>query len=143
MGILSHKVKITDPKSPLYGQILDGACIYIDIYHIGSGGIDLYRVTDNSGNEDRLLSTQIDVEHYEKQLRAEEIARLGADVGDTVMIDRTGGGSFKVGFSTEIPHVITKISPGGYVEFDNGEADCFRPDVRVVADYRAKEATGA
>jgi predicted aconitase with swiveling domain len=134
---MSYKVKVIDPKSPLCGQILDGACIYYDIYHRGNGGPDLFQVTDKEGNEHRLLSTQIDVDHYEKQIRDEEVALLGADVGDTVIIERTGSGSYSCGFNADEPHVITKISSCGTVYFDNGKASMFRPGVRVIKKLEA------
>jgi ABC-type lipoprotein release transport system permease subunit len=60
------------------------------------------------------------------------LKNLGADVGDTVLITRSGGGSFRQSFDLSKPHKITGINSSGYVEFDHGEAHTFRPDVKVI-----------
>ncbi|MFY0545477.1 hypothetical protein [Brevibacillus sp. H7] len=124
------KVKVTDPRSPYFGQELEGYCWYYDYLHTGDSP-DLYIVKTPEGKK-QLLSTQIDEKHYEAQELAEEIERLGANVGDTVMILRTGSGSSVAGFSTKVPHVISHISSSGTVTFDNGAATMFRPDVERV-----------
>ncbi|EGW40490.1 hypothetical protein [Desulfosporosinus sp. OT] len=124
------KVKVIDPQSPYCGQEFEGGCLYYDINHTGSSP-DLFQIKTPEG-ERRILSTSIDVEHYWNQRRDEHIKKLGANVGDTVLITRSGGGSFKQGFDLLKPHKITGINSSGYVEFDNGEATTFRPDVKVI-----------
>ncbi len=125
------KVKITDPNHPCCGQELEGGRIYFDIYHRG-GKPDLYQVKASEGGIYRLLTDQIDEGHYEAQEIAREVERLGANVGDTVLITRMGSGSSNANFDIKEPHVITKISPSGSVEFDDKEASGFRPDVTVI-----------
>jgi len=125
-----NKVKIIDPSNSYFGQELDGYCWYYDHLHTGDSQ-DVYIVKTPEG-EKQLLSTQIDVEHYEAQDLAKEIERLGANVGDTVKILRTGSGGSVAGFSTKVPHVISHISSSGTVTFDNGAATMFRPDVERV-----------
>ncbi|MFX3631871.1 MAG: hypothetical protein ACE3L7_07300 [Candidatus Pristimantibacillus sp.] len=122
-------VRITDTNHKYFGQELPGGCVYYDINHVGDGGPDLYHIVTPEG-ERRILSTQIDEEHYNDQGRDEGLKRLGAKVGDVVMITRSGSGSSKAGFSTKVPHTITAICKyGDDVTFDNGEARMFRPDV--------------
>jgi hypothetical protein len=123
------KVKVTNPNSPYCGQEFEGGCIYYDIHHTGNSP-DLFVIKTPDG-EKRILSTSIDTEHYWEQRRQEHIKKLGANVGDTVLITRSGGGSFKRGFDISKPHKITGINTSGYVEFDGGEAKTFRPDVTV------------
>ncbi len=125
------KVKIIDSTHECFGQELEGGIIYNDIYHRG-GRPDLYQVKTPEGKIYRLLTDQIDAEHYAAQEIAEEVERLGAVVGDTVMITRLGSGSQRAGFDFTIPHVVTKISASGNVEFDHGAASGFRPDVQVM-----------
>lgn len=125
------KVKIIDPKHPCFGQELEGGIIYFDYYHRG-GRPDLYQVKTAEGEIYRLLTDQIDAAHYEAQEIARETARIGASVGDTVLITRLGSGSQKAGFDFSIPHIITKIDSSGHVEFDDGAACGFRPDVQVI-----------
>jgi len=129
---MSKRVKVTDPKSKYFGQEFDGGRIYFDIYYTGNGP-DLFQIKTPDGSK-RVLSTQIDTEHYENQELTEELERLGANVGDTVIITRSGGGCFRANFDMNLPHKITNIDCSGHVEFDNGEAKCFRPDVNVVMD---------
>lgn len=118
------KVRINDPNSEYFGQEFDGGCVYYDLYHTGSSP-DLYIVKTPDG-ERRYLSTQIDEDHYKAQLFTEEVERLGAKVGDKVIITRTGGGTFRAGFKADEPHIITGIDYLGYVKFDNGTAECFK-----------------
>lgn len=126
------KVKIIDPTHECFGQELEGGIIYNDIYHRG-GRPDLYQVKTPDGKIYRLLTDQIDAEHYAAQEIAEGVERLGAVVGDTVMITRLGSGSQRAGFDFAVPHVVTKISASGNVEFDHGAASGFRPEVELVA----------
>lgn len=125
------KVKVIDPKHPLFGQEVEGGIIYYDIYHKG-GRPDLYQVKDDSGKSYRLLTDQIDEEHYYAQEIAEEVERIGANVGDTVLIIDPKSNHSRAGFEWNKPHVITKIDPSGNVEFDHGMASCFRPGVQIV-----------
>lgn len=125
------KIKIIDPAHECFGQELEGCLIYNDIYHRG-GRPDLYQAQDAEGIYHRLLTDQIDTDHYAAQEIAEETKRLGANVGDSVMIARLGSGTLKQGFNFKIPHVITRIYPSGNVEFDHGDACGFQPDVQVV-----------
>ncbi|MEC0167399.1 hypothetical protein [Paenibacillus graminis] len=131
------KVKIIDPNHPCFGQELEGSIIYYDIYHRG-GRPDLYQVKTPEGRIYRLLTDQIDEAHYNAQEIAEEVERLGANVGDTVLITRLGSGSISAGFDFSIPHVITKVCCSGTVEFDNGAASGFRPDVTVITRGEAE-----
>lgn len=129
-----HDIKVTDENHPLYGKEVTGYLFYHDINHTGDSP-DLFRL-QYKGQYYNALSTQIDVEHYKAQQLAAEIARLGANVGDTVMIVQDGGGAYSGKFDRTIPHKITRISSGGYVEFDggsaNGGADISRPKVQIV-----------
>jgi len=124
-------VKITDKEHECFGQELEGFCFYYDYQHTGNSP-DIYIIKTPEG-ERKILSTQIDVEHYENQRLSKEIEKLGANLGDKVMIIETGSGGSRVGFDIKEPHVITKISPSGTVYFDNGMADMFRPKVKVVS----------
>ena len=131
---MAFLVKITDPEHELHGEVLPGGCIYYDIHHTGSSP-DLYQVERN-GETYRVLSTQIDEEHYKAQLLADKTARLGAKVGDIVFITKAGSGSFCHGWDDKAPHEITKITPGGQVEFDGGGrvgASMFRPEARLAS----------
>ncbi|WP_138753555.1 hypothetical protein [Paenibacillus sinopodophylli] len=128
MSKYKKTVKVTDPNHNLFGQELAGARVYFDIHHTGNSP-DLYLIVTPNG-EQRILSTQIDEKHYDDQGREEGLKRLGAKVGDVVMITRSGSGSSNAGFSTNVPHTITAICKyGDDVTFDNGEARMFRPDV--------------
>lgn len=124
-------VKITDKKHKYFGQELEGYCFYYDYQHTGNSP-DIYIIKTPEG-ERKILSTQIDVEHYENQRLYKEIERLGANVGDKVRIIKSGSGGSKVGFNLNEPHIITNISPSGHVYFDNGMADMFRPTVEIVS----------
>ncbi|SFG06848.1 hypothetical protein SAMN05660649_00552 [Desulfotomaculum arcticum] len=124
------KVRVIDPDSPYYGQEFEGGCVYYDVYHTGDSP-DLFLIKTPEG-EKIILSTSIDTEHYWNQRRQEQIERLGANVGDTVIITRSGGGCFTRDFDCSKPHKITKIDSSGYVEFDGGLAKTFRPDVILV-----------
>jgi hypothetical protein len=127
-------VKITDKNHALYGKTLPGSLIYHDIHHTGNGP-DLYVVLSNEKSH-RLLSTQIDEDHYRAQLMAEQVARLGAKEGDTVLITRGGSGSYCHGWDSDKPHKITVIDFTGHVQFDGGivknGASIFRPEVKLV-----------
>lgn len=127
---MAKLIKITDEKHSLFGRILPGGCIYYDVHHTGDSP-DLFRVTDGDKSY-RLLSTQIDVDHYTAQEMAEVVAALGANVGDTVMIQQVGSGSYCAGWDSAKPHKITKIDHTGHVEFDGGcktGASIFKPKV--------------
>lgn len=126
------KVRVTDPNSPYCGQEFEGYCFYYDIYHTGSSP-DLFIIKTQDGDK-QIFSTGIDAEHYWNQRRDQEIERLGANVGDTVIIKRFGSGHSTSKFDATKPHLITNINSSGYVEFDNGEATTFRPDVQVVSE---------
>lgn len=129
------KVRIIDPKDFNCGKEFEGSRVYNDYLHgktIDGKLQDLYSVTID-GQEKQYLTHQIDEDYYLQQERASEVERLGADIGDTVLIKGTGGGgSFSGGWSHAGEHVISDISPYGYVEFDNGQASIFRPTVEKV-----------
>lgn len=125
------RVKVTDINNPYYGKEFEGDCIYYDIKHTGSSP-DLFVIKTQDG-EKQILSTSIDEKHYWEQIRQKHIQKLGANIGDIVLITRSGGGSFKRDFDISKHHKITNIDSSGYVEFDNGEATTFRPDVKIVA----------
>ncbi|MCD9517098.1 hypothetical protein [Photobacterium carnosum] len=124
-------VIITDEAHELFGKELSGHLCYYDINHTGSSP-DLFQVKWQ-GNIVRLLSTQVNVKHYEGQNLVKEMARLGANVGDVVEIVEIGSGSFSSGWIKSGKHVISKITECGHVEFDHGKAFCFRPVVRIVS----------
>lgn len=129
---MARLVKITDEKHSLFGRILPGGCIYYDVNHTGDSP-DLFRVTDGDKSY-RLLSTQIDVDHYTAQEVAEVVAFLGANVGDTVTVLCGGSGSYCAGWDSAATHVITKIDHTGHVEFDGGcrtGASLFKPQVKL------------
>jgi hypothetical protein len=127
----NYQLTVTDETSPYFGQILTGVIIYYDLYHTGSSP-HLLAAKDAEGKSVRLLSTQIDIDDYYRQEREQEITRLGANVGDTVKILKSGSGSFVAGWSHDGFHVITRIDPSGHVTFDDGAAAIFRPTVEVV-----------
>lgn len=122
------KVKIISGKYD--GQIFDGYRFFYDYKHTGSSP-DLFTIKTSDGDV-TITSDKIDVEHYEAQLLEDELKRLGANVGDTVNIIRAGSGSYMRGWDNKSLHTITKITSGGYVEFDNGMGKMFRPEVKVV-----------
>lgn len=125
-------VKITDPKHKYFGQELPGGCVYYDVYHQGKGGPDLFQIETPEGKES-ILSTKIDEKHYWEQRRQAVIAKLGANVGDTVRIIRGGSGGCIANFDWKAPHVITRIDSSGHVEWDNGDATGFKPDMEVLS----------
>ncbi|PWW01192.1 hypothetical protein DFQ01_11082 [Paenibacillus cellulosilyticus] len=131
-------VKIVDSTHKYFGQELPGGCVYYDVYHQGSGGPDLFQIETPEGKQ-TILSNKIDEQHYWEQRRQLEIAKLGADVGDTVRIIRSGSGSSKANFDWKASHVITKIDSSGYVEWDNGDARGFRPDMEVISQASTNE----
>jgi hypothetical protein len=122
------QVKIIDGKYA--GQIFEGHRFYYDHLHTGSSP-DLFIVKTPDG-EITITSDRIDVEHYEKQLLDDELERLGAKVGDVVKIIRSGSGSYRHGWKEKTHHKITRITSHGYVQFDDGMAEMFRPDVEVI-----------
>lgn len=122
------KVKIKNGKYT--GQIFDGYRFYYDHLHTGNSP-DLF-VVNTPGGEITITSDRIDIEHYESQLLQEELIRLGANIGDTVKITRSGSGSFKKGWNEKSYHRITRITSSGYVQFDDGIGEMFRPDVEVI-----------
>lgn len=124
------KVKVIDKENKYYGMEFDGHCIYYDIDHTGHSP-DLYNIHTPDGDM-QILSTKIDEQHYWNQRRDEEIKKLGANIGDTVIIKRMGSCSCYHDFDTAVPHIITEIDSTGHVDFDNGRAKCFRPDIEVV-----------
>lgn len=74
-----------------------------------------------------ILSDSIDVKDYENQLLQINIKEFGVSVGDVVIIEKSGSGSFSANFDSKQPHLITSIGSSGNVEFDNGESNQFRP----------------
>jgi hypothetical protein len=123
-------VKIIDTQSKYYGQELKGFCTYYDYKHTGSSP-DLYSVETPEGTV-MMESTKIDVNHYRQQELEKELKRLGAKIGDKVRIIKSGSGSYSHGFDRKGVHIITKVSTAGNVEFNNGEANIFRPVVELV-----------
>ena len=123
------KVKIISGE--YNGMVVDGHRFYLDNLHTGSSS-DLFEIYPN-GERKVITSDKIDVVHYETQLLEDELKRLGANVGDVVIITRSGSGSYQKGWNVNETHIITKITPSGYVEFDNGLAKMFRPDVKIVS----------
>ena len=121
------KVRIISGKYA--GQILDGHRFYYDYLHTGNSP-DLFTVITNNG-EITITSDNIDVNHYENQLLEEQLERLGADVGDVVRIIRSGSGSYRKDWNEKALHKITRITASGYVQFDDGLAEMFRPDVEI------------
>ncbi|MFB0841818.1 hypothetical protein [Paenibacillus oleatilyticus] len=136
MERMEYTVKVTDPNHKYYGQELPGNCFYYDINHTGNSP-DLFILEAPEGSI-RILSTQIDEDHYWNQRRETHIKRLGANVGDTVRIIRSGSCKSKANFDWSKPHVITKIDCNGYVEWDGGEAQSFRPDVELLEEAKSQ-----
>ncbi|RVU32674.1 hypothetical protein [Neptunomonas marina] len=131
---MSYLVKVIDQDHELNGLAVQGSCIYYDIHHTGESP-DLF-LLEHEGQTYRVLSTQIDAEHYSEQLLKEEEKRLGFSLGDTVIITEGGSGSYGRDWDYKAPHKITKIDSSGHVEFDGGSsvggASIFRPKVRAV-----------
>lgn len=126
-----NTVIITDPAHPFFNQEVSGDCAYYDVYHRGPSGPDLFLIETSEGKA-CILSTQIDQDHYWSQRRRQEIEKLGANVGDRVKITNPHSGGSKVVFDWDEPHIITKIDPYGNVEWDDGAAWGFRPDMIVI-----------
>lgn len=114
------------------GRVFEGHRFYYDHLHTGSSP-DLFTIRTPEG-EITITSDRIDVQHYEEQLLCDELVRLGAKVGDTVEIVRSGSGSYNHGWNKNVPHKITRITSSGYVQFDDGMAEMFRPDVKILPD---------
>jgi len=125
-----YTLLITDTEHEFYNKRLQGFCAYYDIYHTGSGP-DLYYAKTPQGNEIKLLTDQIDINDYNSQKLTKEINRLGANVGDIVIITRLGSGSSSSGFDLDKPHIISEIAPNGHIIFDKGKASGFQPDVYI------------
>lgn len=124
-------IKIIDFESEFYGQTLKGSCFYYDINHTGDSD-DLYIAVTKDGRKIKLLSSQIDEEYYHSQELEKVIKKLGAKIGDKVVILETGSGSYSSYWKQEGVHNITDIDSTGHITFDNGSATIFRPKVKVV-----------
>lgn len=127
-------VKIIDKTSPYYGQEFKGYNFYCDHLHTGSSD-DIFLIETPDGVK-KILSSSVDVDHYNNQNRQNFIAALGANEGDVVKIVETGSGLFRPGFSTDKLYVISKIDSYGHVEFsesDRWAAQIFRPKVEIVS----------
>lgn len=125
------KIRITDKSNEFYEKELEGARIYYDYKHTGNSD-DIYLVHTPKGDK-QFLASQIDAEYCENQRLEEFLKELGANVGDTVEIIETGSGSYSPDFKKNGLHEITKITSSGYVQFDNGKAEIFRPKVKVIS----------
>lgn len=123
-----RRVKVTSGEYA--GKEYEGCRCYYDYLHTGNSP-DLFIIKTPNGDK-TVTSLQIDVAHYEAQLLEEEIKRLGAKVGDVVNIVCSGSGSYAEDWNENIPHQITNITSNGTVEFDNGLATMFRPDVEII-----------
>lgn len=66
---------------------------------------------------------------------AYEIQQLGANVGDVVKIIKRGSGWYNGTFDSSLDHKITGIDWTGHVEFDDGVAVMYRPEVEIVSNY--------
>ena len=131
---MKNKVKILNG---IYeGQILEGSRVYYDYLHTGNSP-DLFAVKTPDG-EMMMISDDIDVEDYESQLLQEQIERLGAKVGDFVKITHSGSGTSNKGFNENACHQITKITSSGYVQFDDGMAEMFQPEVEITKECDTK-----
>jgi hypothetical protein len=127
------EIRVIAPEHQLFGKTIKGAIIYFDHQHTGNSADLIAAYDPETGLDHRLLSTQVDMDYYHEQELAEQIKRLGANVGDSVMVTRTGSGYPTHGFNKSLPHVITKISYDGYVEFDD-YYEMFRPDVQLIKE---------
>jgi hypothetical protein len=123
-------VKIIDEKSKHFGKEFEGHCFYFDHKHTGHSA-DLFVIKTDNG-EETILSTSIDVGHYWEQVRQEKIKKIGADVGDKVIIKETTSGCYSSDFDIEKPHIITSIADNGNVVFDNGIANMYMPKVERI-----------
>lgn len=131
-------VIITEKNDANCGKEFPGWLAFFDVYYRGGTGQpieDLYLVTID-GKECQYISSQIDVEHYQAQVLKNEIERLGANIGDKVKVVHDTSGCYGKAYydrETQIgSHTITGITYNGYVTFDNGEAEMFRPEVVVI-----------
>lgn len=124
------KVRITDKSSEFCGKEFEGYRFYYDYKHTGSSD-DIYLVSTNKG-EKQFLTRQIDEVYYKQQELDKFLEELGANIGDTVEVIEYGSGSYSRGFDKSGLHEITKITSNGYVQFDNGKAEVFRPKVRLI-----------
>ncbi len=132
---MSYEIIITDKESEIYGKNCTGSLCYHDVHHTGEGP-DLFSV-ECEEKKYQVLSTIIDVEHYNQQLIKEVVEELGANIGDMVMVAHAGGGSFSAEWSYDVPHKITKISPSENIQFDGGcgkpgGGSKFRPKVTLI-----------
>lgn len=126
-------IKVIDKKSRYYGQTLKGYIFYYDIKHTGDSD-NVYIAISHEGENIQFLSSQIDESYYNKQELAQVIEKLGANIGDTVLILKGGSGSYKKDWEQEGPHIITDIDFTGHITFDNGNAIIFRPKVKVIKE---------
>ena len=115
------KVKITDPQDFNFGKEFEGQRVS-----------DVYVVTVR-GKAKTYRADQVDVEYYDMQLADAIAEKLGANVGDTVIIKSLGDSGSHSGFwDHRGEHVISRILPDGFVEFDNGTASLLNPKVEKV-----------
>lgn len=132
-------VLITDKNDANCGKSFPGYIAYYDVFFRGGSSLpieDLYIVCID-GVDHRYLTSQVDANNYDEQLRQKEIERLGAKVGDKVrVLDSTNGGNFTYEFAMREAikgtHTITHIYSSGHVQFDMGEACIFRPKVELI-----------
>lgn len=124
------KVRIIDESSEFCGKEFEGYRFYYDYKHTGSSD-DIYLVSTDKG-EKQFLTRQIDEVYYKKQELDKFLEELGANVGDIVEVIEYGSGSYSRGFDKNGLHEITKITSNGYVQFDNGKVEVFRPKVKVI-----------
>lgn len=125
-----YNIRITDTKSKYYGLILKGNCIYYDVLHNGTSE-NLYQVKTKNRTI-QFLEHQIDKDYYEKQLLAEIISELGANVGDNVIIQEDGSGSYSKDWDEKDIHRITNIEINGCITFDDGKAIIYKPKVKKI-----------
>lgn len=127
-------VKITDPESQLFGKTLSLEMIYHDYKHTGNSP-DMIYAKDEEGTTHTFLSTSIDEEDLKRQQIQRAAEELGAQEGDKVLIlSPRGANHYPVNFDFSIPHTITRISPSENVDFDNGAASFFRPNVQKIQE---------
>ncbi len=127
-------VKITDPKSEFFGKTLTLEMIYHDHKHTGDSP-DLIYTKDDKGTTHTFLSTSIDEDDLKQQQIKKISEELGAQEGDKVLIlSPRGSNHYPVNFDFSIPHTITRISPSENVDFDNGAASFFRPNVQKIKE---------
>ena len=124
-------VLVTDTSHSLYGQRLKGGILYHDYYHTGHGP-DLFVLKTKEGGSVKILSTSVDVEDFENQCLAEVIGKLGVNIGDTVIIEETGGGLFAESFDRSGEHMVSDIDLNGCVHFKGTSSYVCRPVFKVV-----------